>query len=167
MPSRGESRHGDMPRRWDPGPEESCSTMQRDAELIALTEITPEMGESTVVLPPERFSNAYAPADPNFASERRGADAEEIDALLSTCCAGWKQVPTSREFYEAMGTPEPTQREETIINVLITEAPNDVVALAFLQGAFTWRQLAAAMRRRGHYSARLAQYINLHAQGSR
>ena len=135
--------------------------------MITSTEIPPEARQPIPVLPPERFSDAYAPADPKFAGEGRGPDAAEIDALLASSCAGWKQRPTPREFYEAVRTLEPSRRQEMIINVLITEAPNDVVALAFLQGAFTWRQLAAAMRRRGLYSARLAQYVNLHADPSR
>ena len=53
------------------------------------------------MLPPERFSDEYAPADPKFAGEKRGADADEINGLLSTCCSGWKQPPTPREFYGA------------------------------------------------------------------
>ena len=122
------------------------------------------MGETTVVLPPERFSDDYAPADPRFAGEKRGAEADEINGLLSTCCSGWRQPPKPREFYEAVRTTKPTQRQEMVISVLIEEAPNDVVAVAFLQGAFTWRQLAAAMRRQGRYSARLAQYVNRHAE---
>ena len=125
------------------------------------------MGQETVVLPPERFSDDYAPADPKFAGEKRGADADEINGLLSTCCSGWKQPPTPREFYEAIRTTKPTKRQEMVISVLIEEAPNDVVAMAFLQGAFTWLQLAAAMQRQGRYSSRLAQYVNLHAEQAR
>lgn len=134
--------------------------------MITSIDIAQEIEDSTVVLPPERFSDAYEPPDPKFAGERRGQEAEEIGALLFSCCAGWEQAPTAGEFYEAMRSAEPNQRQEMIINVLITEAPNSVVALAFLQGAFTWRQLAQAMRRRGHYSARLARYVNLHAERS-
>ena len=139
--------------------------VQRDADVIGTREVRPE-SENVVVLPPERFSDAYAAPDPEFPNEGRGADAERIETLLASCCAGWKKPPTPREFYKAIRSREPTQRDETIINVLITEAPNNVVALAFLQGAFTWRQLAAAMRRRRHYSARLARYVNLHAEQS-
>ena len=62
-----------------------------------------------------------------------------------------------------MRETEPTPRQRAIVNVLITEASNDTIALAYLQGAFTWRQLATAMRRHGNYSPRLARYVNLHA----
>ena len=139
---------------------------RRGRQVITSIDIAEEIKDSTVVLPPERFSDAYEPADPKFAGERRGQQAGEISSLLFSCCAGWKQAPTAVEFYEAMRSPKPTQRQEMIINVLITEAPNSVVALAFLQGAFTWRQLAQAMQRRGQYSARLARYVNLHAERS-
>ena len=102
------------------------------------------MGE-TLVLPPDRFSDAYAEADARFAGEGRGAEADAIRGLLAGSCSGWSIEPTSLEFYEAARAEQPTERQEVILGVLISEGSNDTVALAYLQGAFTWRQLARAM----------------------
>lgn len=78
-----------------------------------------------------------------------------------------ERSPSPTEFYNAMGAPKPTPRQTSIINVLITEASNNRIALAYLQGAFPWRQLARALHRRGHCSGRLARYVNLHAERGR
>ena len=134
--------------------------------MITVMDIAEGIHEDTIVLPPERFSDTYEPPDPRFAGEKRGEEADEITSLLGGCCAGWKQAPTAAEFYEAMRSPKPTQRQEMIIHVLISEATNDGVCLAFLQGAFTWRQLARAMQRNGHYRSGLARYVNLHSERS-
>ena len=117
------------------------------------------------LLPPERFSDEYSPADPRF-NEPRGANAGAITGLLAGSCCGWGRKPSAAEFHDAVRETEPTPRQRAIINVLITEASNDTIALAYLQGAFTWRQLATAMRRHGNYSPRLTRYVNLHADAS-
>lgn len=114
------------------------------------------------LLPPKRFSDEYSPADPRF-NEPRGAYAGAIAGVLSGSCCGWGRKPTAPEFHDAIRDTEPTRRQKAIINVLITEASNNTIALAYLQGAFTWRQLAKAMLRHGNYSPRLARYVNLHA----
>jgi hypothetical protein len=115
------------------------------------------------VLPPEQFSNEYSPVDPRF-NEPRSANARAVTGLLAGSCCGWAEQPTATEFYDAMRASEPTARQRSIVNLLITEGSNDTVALAYLQGAFTWRQLASAMQQHGDYSARLAEYVNLHAK---
>ena len=117
------------------------------------------------LLPTERFSDEYSPADPRF-NEPRGANAGAITGLLAGSCCGWGRKPSAAEFHDAVRETEPTPRQRAIINVLIAEASNDTIALAYLQGAFTWRQLATAMRRHGNYSPRLARYVNLHADAS-
>ena len=118
----------------------------------------------STVLPPERFSNEYEPADPAFANEGRGPEAEAIKGLLAGSCAGWEKRPTSAEFYEAMRAAEPTGRQMTIIRVVTTEGSTREICLAYLQGAFTWRQLARAMRQQRVYKSRLARYVNRYAE---
>ncbi len=122
-------------------------------------------GRHVPLLPPERFSDEYSRADPRF-NEPRGANAGAIAGLLAGSCCGWGRRPSAAEFHDAVREAEPSQRQRAIINVLITEASNDSIALAYLQGAFTWRQLATAMLRHGNYSPRLARYVNLHADAS-
>ena len=115
------------------------------------------------VLPPERFSDEYEPPDPAFADEGRGAEADAIKGLLAGCCCGWERRPTAAEFYDAMRAGEPTARQMAIIRVLTAEGSTRQICLAYLQGAFTWRQLARAMTRQGAYKGGLAQYVNRYA----
>jgi len=119
------------------------------------------------VLPPDAFSNAYADPDPRFPMTRRGPDCEAIAGLLNRACCGWPQSPTAREFYEAMRTPVRTARQRAIVRVLIVEGTTDTVALGYLDGAYTWRQLAQAMHENNHYSTELADYVNRHAKPHR
>ena len=114
------------------------------------------------VLPVQQFSDEYAAPDPQF-NERRGPEAEAIAWLLCGSCCGWGRSPDTHEFYEAIRATKPTPRQVSIINVLISEASMNTVALAYLQGAFSWKQLATAMERHGGYSRELAEYVNLHA----
>ena len=115
------------------------------------------------VLPPERFSNEYERPDPEFPNEGRGPDSDAIRGLIAGSCCGWEAAPTSGEFYEAMRANTPTERQNVVAGTLLAEASNDTLAPAFLQGAFTWRRVAAVLRRRGAYSSRQARYVNLHA----
>ncbi len=132
------------------------------AELKRRRRVEGPRREPIAVLPPDRFSDEYAAADPRFPDERRGSEARAIAGLLCGACCGWAQSPTAAEFYNAMRTSEPTGRQRAIVSVLIAEGSNDTVALAYLQGAFTWRQLATAMHQHGDYSPELADYVNLH-----
>ena len=56
----------------------------------------------TEVLPPERFSDEYAPPDPEFPDEGRGPDSDAVRGLIKGSCCGWEKPPTSEEFYEAI-----------------------------------------------------------------
>ena len=119
------------------------------------------------MLPPGAFSNAYAEPDARFATNSRGPNRKGIAGLLARACCGWPESPTAREFYEAMRTPVRTARQRAIIRVLIVEGTTDTVALGYLDGAYTWRQLAQAMQEHKHYSPKLAKYVNRHAKRDR
>ena len=62
-----------------------------------------------------------------------------------------------------MRATAPTERQKVVSGALVAEASNDTLALAYLQGAFTWRQVATVLRGRGVYSSRQARYVNMHA----
>ena len=115
------------------------------------------------VLAPERFSDEYAAPDPEFPNEGRGPKSDAIRGLIAGSCCGWKRPPTSQEFYEAMAATSPTERQNAVAGTLVAEASDDTLALAYLQGAFTWRQVATVLRNRGVYSSQQARYVNLHA----
>ena len=116
---------------------------------------------NTGLLPAEQLSDEYA-ADDGTVEGDRGPESSAIRSLLAGACAGWEQPPESAEFYNAMRAEQPSRRQRAIAGVLIAEGtPNDVL-LAYLQGAFTWRQLARMMHRRRLYSGQLARYVNRH-----
>ena len=118
----------------------------------------------TSVLPPERFSDQYAEPDPRFPNEGRGPESEAIQGLIAGACCGWKKPPTAAEFYDAMRAETPTEHQEIVAGALIREASNDTLALAYLQGAFTWRQVARMLERIGAYSSSRARYVNRHGR---
>lgn len=111
------------------------------------------------VEPAERFSDSYAPPDPEF-PEKRGAEAPAIAGLLARSCSGWRRRPTAAEFYQGIRAAQPDARQEAILDVLLFEASEHTITLAYLQGAFTWRQLATAVARRPDRRERLAEYVN-------
>lgn len=152
--------------RGTQAPEREAMRAWVQAELARREQVEGPHPTGVVLRRPEEFSDEYAPADPNF-DEGRGPEADAIAGLLCGSCCGWPHSPTTEEFYEAMRATEPTPRQRAVADVLITEGSTNVITLAYLQGAFTWRQLATAMHHRGHYSAALARYVNLHAEPAR
>jgi len=117
--------------------------------------------QDTGLLPEEELSDEYA-AEDERAEGNHGPKSRAIRSLLAGACAGWKQPPDSTEFYNAMRAEQPSARQQAIAGVLIAEGtPNDVL-LAYLEGAFTWRQLGRMMHRRKLYSGQLARYVNRH-----
>lgn len=121
----------------------------------------------TPVLPPERFGDEYAEPDPRFPNEGRGPAADAIRGLIAGACCGWQTPPTADEFYEAIRAERPTERQQIVASALVREASNDTLALAYLQGAFTWRQVARVLRRTGAYSSSRARYVNRHGRPAR
>ena len=119
------------------------------------------------LLPADAFDNAYAKPDERFETQKRGPECEVITGLLTGACCGWREKPSTAEFYEAMRTTVRNARQRAIVRVLITEATTDTIALGYLDGAYTWQQLARAMHEQKHYRAELARYVNKHARRNR
>ena len=124
----------------------------------------PVNGATAQLLPEEHFSDEYAPEEPE-AGGGRGPKSRTVNSVLASACAGWRKEPDAAEFYEAMRSATPTNRQVAVANVMVTEATCDEILLAYLQGAYTWRQLAQAVHRRGSGPSRLARYINVWAKG--
>lgn len=111
-------------------------------------------------LPPAvKFSDSYAPEDPEVPGTR-GPQSSTIRGLLAGSCAGWKRRPDSAELYEAMRSNAPTGRQMAVAAVLIGEATIDEILMAYLEGAFTWRQLARMMHRLEIQSNGITRYLN-------
>lgn len=62
-----------------------------------------------------------------------------------------------------MRAPRPDPRQRVVAAALLRAASHRTLAVAYLQGAFTWRQAAAAIRRGGPCAVSRARYLNRHA----
>ncbi len=98
------------------------------------------------LLPAERFSDETA-ADETRGREQRGRHSTAIRMVPRPATSGWERRPTSGEFYDAIRADAPTSRQRAIVSTVITESRWRQIVEAWLQGAFTLRQLARAMHR--------------------
>ena len=105
--------------------------------------------------PPEAFPDEYTSTDtllkycPGSDPAESGPDSRTIGVVIARRCCGWRNPPTPREVYDAMRADKPTPRQLDAMTVVLNDCTFDEVVLAHLEGAFTWRQLARAVHRRG------------------
>lgn len=66
---------------------------------------------------------------------------------LASSCSGWVDPPAPQEFYDAVRTPTPTPRQQDIVRMWASEADTGEVIRAWVEGVYTWRQLAGALHR--------------------
>lgn len=109
--------------------------------------------------PDEAFSDAYVEAD-DVAPENRGPNSPAIGALFRAKCCGWPRMPTAAECYAAMRTEVPTRRQMAVLSTVIGEGDAFDIVNAWHEGAFTWRQLARAMRATGPWTADKVRLLN-------
>lgn len=83
-----------------------------------------------------------------------------VTAVLNSRCCGWVNHPTSREFYEAVRNPNPTDREKALVWTWIDEAPVECWVAAWREGAYSWRMLARAFRLSGNNSYDRMRILN-------
>ena len=104
-----------------------------------------------LLAPEEEFENVYAPVEalarirPDLNPERTGPQAQAIRGILCSSCAGWKEWPTSTEFYEAVQSTNPDARQRSIVAAIGLGADWVDVVTAHLQRAFTWRQMVRTL----------------------
>lgn len=109
--------------------------------------------------PPSAFGDAYAPEHPE-AEGGRGLESSTVRGLLGGGCCGWDRPPDAAELYAAMRTRRPTPRQLAVAGAFIGEAGIDDLLMAHLEGAFTWRQLAAMIHRLGMETSEFSPYLN-------
>lgn len=122
------------------------------------------------LLPPDAFSDQPAGA----AAFRRlcepatpcGRNAWAIHRRIMSSCAGWAQRPTADEFYEAVRARTPSDRQKTIIRMWGAEATVAEIIEAWVQRAYTWRELVAALHRAQFTYGPRIRIINRWAQKS-
>ena len=137
--------------------------------------LQPERGERRLpdeprgeerLLPPEAFSNE-GPTQDDFARLRPRIDPREkrersatVRARISSSCAGWRERPTSREFYAAVRAAEPDDRQKGLLAMWATEAHWRELMQAWAEEAYTLQELVAALHRAGLARCRCARILN-------
>lgn len=116
-------------------------------------------GRTEPLASPDAFSDDYTPENPEIKG-RRGRQSSTVEGLLGGGCCGWSRRPNAAELYDAMRADRPTERQMAVAAALIGEAGIDDLLMAHLEGAFTWRQLAAMIHRLGIETTELSTYLN-------
>ena len=115
----------------------------------------------TQLRPLEDFSDEYA--DPTkyktVKQERVGRKSATIDGMIAGECCGWPEPPTSDEVYEAMRAESPTERQQSMIDMVL-RADFETLFGGWMEGAFTWRQVARAIGQRPWLNPEQIQEIN-------
>lgn len=109
-----------------------------------------------IVMPPlDRYSDEYSPEErllelhPDADPARTGPRSQAVRGIICGACCGWTTPPTSEEVYEAMRAVDKTARQRAAATVLTHEADFVDLMKAHTERAFTWRQLARALREHG------------------
>ena len=102
--------------------------------------------------PVDDFSDDYANPTRYKTGDRQrvGRQSATLDGLIISECCGWPKRPTSDEVYEALRAESPTNRQKSMINMVLRADFETLVGGVggWMEGAFTWRQIARAMERR-------------------
>ena len=135
-------------------------------ELVELLKRTEYRPSAAKLLPADRFPDTpaeawhgemiHAPTRP----EETGSRSLTVDARLRRSCAGWVRRPTAPEFYEAVRSRQPTDRQRSILDTWATEAEPCELLAAWTEHAYTFRELAAALHRAGLSRCRAADALN-------
>ena len=104
-----------------------------------------------LLLPAERFSDL--PAEAGHAAMIRAPTAPEdqrersraVRTRLCRSCAGWRRPPSSEEFYAAVRSPAPTERQCAVLETWAAEAEWHELLAAWTEHAYTWRELVRAL----------------------
>ena len=120
--------------------------------------------------PPEVFSDSRGCATErevhghSVPETETGPDSRTVTSRLRMSCAGWRTVPSAREFYQAVHQPRGTGRETAILLTWYHEADMAEQLDARLEGAYSWRELTRALHRVGLTHGAAARRINRFAQ---
>ena len=105
------------------------------------------------LLPPEAFSDEEASprhfkrlGQPDAGTGRHAA---AVRRRIMSSCAGWKQRPTTCEFYDAVRAEHPTRCQRAIVDMWGREATFYELLEAWAQRAYTDRQLVRALHLTG------------------
>lgn len=117
-----------------------------------------ELGRRNELLPPHLFSDEIAAAElyqdwttysNNPQKPKPGPESPALAGLVASKCAGWPEVPTGRELYEALRAEAPTPRQQALIRTWWVEATFEQIMEAWLQRAYSIRDLVRAVHAAG------------------
>ena len=116
--------------------------------------------------PLKDFSDEYADPTEYITVDQWqvGPKSAVVQGLIDGECCGWVKQPTSDELYEAMQAQEPTDRQRSLAGILLRADFWELMG-AWMEAAFTWRQLARAMSRREYKNPTRVREINRSATG--
>ena len=111
----------------------------------------------------ERAENAF----PNGKGQLFGTDPERHgeesgalrNAIVKECC-GMKQMPTGREVIAAVRENRPNDDQKRLIGLLATRFSGRDLFCAYMEGAWSWKELATAIRRAGYGFCANGRWIN-------
>ena len=159
---RDHAEAGAAVRRWPAGSEQRVkqspdnSTLEwARAETARRTREEAPLPTRVTMPPLDRFSDEYAPEErllelyPDAEPTRTGAQSQAVRGIICGGCCGWVEPPTSEEVYEAMRAERKTPRQRAAARVLTHEADFVDLMKAYTERAFTWRQLARALKDQG------------------
>ena len=123
--------------------------------------------EPCTLLPVEAFAGSDD-LPPNVALRRLwGAPDEEtrehsrtVTWRFFSCTAGWPEPPTAADLYAAIQAEAPTSRQRAVIRTWLDEATYAELMLAWIEEAYTWRDLVAAAHRIGFNGFGVSRWLN-------
>lgn len=126
------------------------------------------------LLPAERFDDEYA-TDDEFLRSRtryddpahRGRNSKALKMRMHSISAGWRRSSSGEEIHDAIHAPEPTARQVAVIRAWEAGIdPHDIFE-GFLEQAYSFRGLAAALHRAGLRKCASAAFLNVFAAKKR
>ena len=111
------------------------------------------------LLPPEAFPETRP--DPvereaidGIPVQETGPNSRTVRRRLASSCAGWPSPPNVAEFHAAVRSSHPSARQCAIVRTWAREATSGDIVRGWLEEAYTWPVLVAALHRTdaGHHA---------------
>lgn len=129
--------------------------------------------EPCALLPPQAFVDSDTPPPDRELRRRWGAGDEEtgphsraVTWRFFSSCAGWGVPPTAMELYAAIRAAAPTPRQRTVVSTWLLEATYSELLQAWIEEAYTWRELVAAAHLVGFDGNGVCRWLNTFASAA-
>ena len=104
------------------------------------------------LLPPEAFPEtrpdpAERTAIDGIPAQETGPNSCTVRMRLASSCAGWPSPPDAAEFHAAVRSSHPDVRQCAIVRTWAREATSGDIMRGWLEEAYTWPILVAALHR--------------------